>query len=153
MIGQGVKYLLRKERILVARLHNLDIAEDRIIFERYREDERALVLVETAPGVGGVMQLMADTVQERWSEDNKRVTRQSRRIEEAVGVEVCSTYSTDLGEAYLVSMWPGASFRILRSGALEGAPPGLRVSWSGKFGKTWGIEGWGLSVSPVRWNL
>jgi hypothetical protein len=108
-----------------------DIAPDgegfRLLQEQRSGDNRALVLVETAAGVGGKIRLAADRQKEWYDETKRRVIRQNLPIEEAAGITVYA----DLESHFLVGMAAGASFRIMRNGGLFGAFPEFIVRWEG----------------------
>lgn len=141
-MGQGIEKALEgaPEGATVL-LTNLDLAgegeEMRFTREIDRGDVTALVAVETAAGVGGTTALFSNVVEERLK--GRRVERVARPIEYALGVKVIRTVTTDEGTSYLVSMAPGASFKIMRTGSLEGGDPELVVLWNGRYdgGRYW----------------
>lgn len=120
-------------------LHRIDLAQDndklRVVKEQNPNDRIALVLVQTAPGVGGALKLFANTVKETFDEKKRRVVRDAMPIEEAAGIEIIAEKPAE-GESsaeYLMAMQPGASFRITRTGKLFQAAPEIVVLWNGRW--------------------
>lgn len=110
----------------------------RLIKEQNIRDKRALIYVETAPGVGGTVKLFANTPNESYSEEKKRVIRENNPFP-SVGAELLAQKDGVCGPEFLVSLLPGASFKIVRSGNLtdtsrtsKGRPsPEMVVVWNG----------------------
>lgn len=122
----------------------LDVVPDgdalRIIKEQSIRDKRALVLVETPPGVGGTVKLVANTVTEIFDEKKQRVVREANPFPPPGVVLLAEKPGNDKwGPEFLVSMLPGASFRIVRNGELfdhtekKNAPPEIVVVWNGRW--------------------
>lgn len=135
-LGEGLKKLLQplKETTPVS-LDWLDVqkGEDGLLVlpEKDGRDQRALVHVTTAAGVGGVVTLHCNQMEEKVDPRTRRVVRSLQSIDAAVGVTVLAEIPGPTGTEYLVSMLAGASFRIARTGRLEGAPSELTVLWGG----------------------
>jgi hypothetical protein len=124
----------------------LDVVPDaegnalRLIKEQNARDKRALVLVETPPGVGGSVKLFANTITEVYDEQKGRVTRTANPFPPP-GVKLLAEKPADgvFGPEFLIEMAPGSSFRIVRSGKLYDhtekrfAPPELVVVWNGRW--------------------
>lgn len=104
----------------------------RLIKEQNIRDNRALVHVETAAGIGGTVKLFANTVSERFDEKRGRVIREANEFP-PLGVKLLATKAGACGPEFLIEMAPGASFRIVRSGRLECAKPELVVLWNGRW--------------------
>lgn len=147
---------------LVAMLHWFDVVPDgdkkRIVKEQNNRDRRALVLVETAPGVGGSVKLFANTVREEINEKTQRVQREANDFPPP-GVELIAQRDGIVGPEFLISMLPGASFRISRSGKLPSdAVPELVVLWNGRWdhhaaqdrNRRGNMKHWGLSLYERR---
>ncbi len=148
---------IRVGRELV-RLCWFDLAGDRIVPEADIQDRRAVVLVQTAPGLGGELHLFGNTVVERL-DGLGQVWRDPAPFP-PVGVRTAFEFEEDYGvrshlwcKRWLVIMQPGASFRIRRSGQLNGAPPELVVTWTGWWSPTAltkegrrDVTQWGLKV-------
>jgi hypothetical protein len=100
----------------------------RVINEKHPGDKVALVFVATAPGEGGEIFLTANA-QEEFLLSQYRVGRRVMSLEHALGVFVIQ--SDEFGT--LLKLLPGSSFRIQRSGELEGAPEELIVIWTGRY--------------------
>jgi hypothetical protein len=148
--GQGLKALVEDTKDVwdLCYAHGLDINEDkegkpaRLVQEQYASDKRALIDISTSPGEGGEVKLYANMALERWDETRRRVVREPRPLAEAVGVKVFGVTE----ESVLVGMLPGASLRIIRTGALEGAPREMVLLWTGKVSLTG-------SGNPGDWGL
>lgn len=162
-IGQGItKSLEDLPEGTVLMLHNLDLVNadnqmPRLVRELNPRDRAALVSVEVACGESGSTKLYANTVSEKWDETKKRVIREARPIEEAVGVTVHCSSMSDSGLQYLISMQPGSSFRVVRSGDLQGAAPELVVLWNGRWderaiqqGGRSNTANWGMNLYSRR---
>lgn len=134
-IGQGLMKPFEDSGLQEATVivDNCDFDDNvtRVLREQHWRDNRALCLVETSSGPGGEVKLYANIPAERI--EGGRVRRLARPIEEAVGVEVIADRDTDMGKEYLVSLLPGASFKICRTGKLMGAPAELVVLWKGRW--------------------
>lgn len=112
----------------------------RLIKEQSIKDNRALVLVETPPGFGGTVKLFANTVTESLDMEKGRVVREANPFPPP-GVELIAEKPAmnGFGPEFLVSMVPGSSFRIVRSGKLydshekKNAAPELVVLWNGRW--------------------
>lgn len=121
------------------------ILEQRLVREAHPGDRRALVAVDTDPGIGGEIHLYSNLLREKWDERHRRVVRYALPLEEAVGVDLLSTVEGER-KKFLLALEPGAGFRIVRTGKLAG-PPELVVSWHGR---------WRPSDNPsdmVNWKL
>lgn len=95
----------------------------------------ALVLVETSAGINGRISFMSVTYDECFDARSNRVRRKYRRIFPPPGVTILKEGKTPQGgNCYLLHMVPSSSFRIERSGALEGEPSILTVVWKGRKG-------------------
>jgi hypothetical protein len=101
------------------------------------DDDKALVHIATAGGVGGKAYLTANVLRE--AEDHRG--RVSKRPSEfpSLGVQPFCT-EEELARVrdgveildIVLLMKPGANFCVRRTGGLEGAPPVLSVRWNGK---------------------
>jgi hypothetical protein len=112
----------------------VDVEEGKIVKER-RPSPKALVLVETAPGLGGRLKFKSTSFLEVYDTRSGRVRRQYREEFPPPGVEVLAEgKSGDRGRCLLLQMIPGSSFRIERTGDLEGIPGVLTVVWKGQKG-------------------
>lgn len=104
----------------------------RLCKEKDYRDLTALVYVEI-PTIEGEVQLFANTYKEEIR--NNWVQRIYLPIEEAVGVEVVAKADVEMdGSKWpdaLIKMRPGSTFRVHRSGKLEGETPEILVTWSG----------------------
>lgn len=115
-------------------LMHADVEEDKIVRERVRTP-KALVLIETAPGIGGKIKFKSTSFTEHYDEGEKRVKRKYREDFPPPGVRVLTEgKSGERGRCLLLEMLPGASFRIERTGTLDGAPGVLTVVWKGQKG-------------------
>jgi len=143
-VSLGSKMLARLSKAGVQEaktvLHWLDVEEEnedlRLVPEENIKDRRALVLVETVPGLGGSIWLTSNDVISKVDASTERVIRESPPKTPNTGVQVLAQAASDTigsGVHFLVSMLPGASFKIVRTGNLEGAPSEIVVSWSGKW--------------------
>jgi hypothetical protein len=110
-----------------------DVGDGKVVRERRRGpriDPRALVLVETAPGLGGKIEFKSTSFDEVYNTRSGRVERKYRGDFPPPGVEVILEGKTkDRGRCLLLQMTPGASFRIERTGDLDGVPGVLTVVW------------------------
>lgn len=112
----------------------------RLIKEQSIRDKRALVLVETPPGIGGSVKLFANTITEVFDEQKGRVTREANPFPPP-GVKLLAEKPSNgvFGPEFLIEMAPGSSFRIARSGKLydhtekRNASPELVVLWNGRW--------------------
>ena len=151
-IGQGVLKELHEANNAghnEATFQWLDVVPDgdmlRLIKEQSLRDKRALVLVETPPGIGGNVKLYANTVRETFDEGKGRVIREANEFPPP-GVQFLAEKPVvgpfgPFGMEFLVSMMPGSSFRIVRTGKLwdntekKNAPPEIVVLWNGRWDK------------------
>jgi len=101
----------------------------RLIRQRSKRDSRALVHVETESGDNGSLCFLANSYDEELRHGH---VRRCYHIFPSTGVEVVATGTSESGCPHgLFIMCPGSSFRIERSGELEGASPVLIVVWTG----------------------
>lgn len=167
-MGQGILQPFQTAGLdrATALLQYLDVVPDgeyrRVVQEQRRNDRRALVLVETAPGVDGTVKLFANTTTERYDEKAGRVVRDLNAFPPP-GIEIIAERPGENeynGPEFLVAMMPGSSFRIVRNGNLRDShtrskvAPELVVVWNGRWSH--GIEddparrqdmkNWSLSV-------
>lgn len=99
------------------------------IKERNPRDSRALVYVSTECGDGGMLRYFANSYEEAMVRN--RVVRQYDTFPPP-GVEAVAVGTSNTKAPHgLFIMSPGSSFRIERSGDLEGASPVLIVAWPG----------------------
>jgi hypothetical protein len=95
------------------------------------------VLVQTAQGEGGRIFKHPNTLVDRFNVVEQRVFRVPQGSFPPPGIqEVGHRVLSDGSEESLLVLWPGASFRIHRTGGLEGAAPQLEIGWDG----TWSRE-------------
>lgn len=133
--AEEIEELLDMEEQIVDVLQLLyaDVDSGKIVRERRRgprADPRALVLVETAPGIGGKIEFKSTSFDEVFNRRSGRVERQYRSDFPPPGVEVIMEGTTrERGRCLLLQMIPGSSFRIERTGDLGGAPGVLTVVW------------------------
>lgn len=146
-IGQGILKEMREgfddKGATSSNWQWLDVVPDgnvmRLIKEQSIRDKRALVLVETPPGVGGSVKLYANTVTELYDEKKQRVVREANPFPPPGVTLLAERQVEGFGPEFLVSMAPGSSFRIVRSGKLydhtekKNAPPELVVLWNGRW--------------------
>ena len=110
-----------------------DIGRDKSIVQEENRSSDALVLVETAPGERGLIAHKSTAFNELVDARSNRVRREYRDEFPPPGVRVIEEgRSTDGGKCYLLRMMPRSSFRIERTGVLQGAPNVLTVVWRGK---------------------
>lgn len=111
-----------------------DVGQYELVKEARRCPD-ALVLVETSPGVNGRITFMSTTYDESFDPRSNRVRRKNHRVFPPPGVTILKSGETQLGgSCYLLRMVPNSSFRMERSGELEGAPSVLTVAWKGRKG-------------------
>lgn len=125
---------------VTAILHWLDAVQvdGALQFDREKDpnDRRALVLVATAAGEGGRISFLPNTMVDRFNAVDKRVYRVPHGVFPPPGIEVLGERKLDDGsEETLLMMYPGASFRIHRTGDLQGAAPQLKLCWDGSWTK------------------
>jgi hypothetical protein len=137
-IGRGFVELLREAGVKgEVRLKWADVLEVestlKIARERDRGDQRALLAVRTAPPQHGKMYCLANSYDE--VEQNGRVSREFRPFP-SLGVTVIAEgkciQGDDCWDEKLLLLSPGASFRVVRKGRLEGAAPEIVVAWNGR---------------------
>lgn len=138
-VGQGILKQFQDTGLeeVEALLHWVDVLADgdkqRVVKEQHQRDRRAIVAVETCPGVGGAVKLYANTSRE-WEDEKKQRVMKEPNPFPPPGITVLAERDSSLGnKEYLLLMVPGASFRIVRSGRLNGAPPELVVVWNGRW--------------------
>ena len=165
-IGDSIQNSLRLAGVEEAKavLHWGDIGYDgealRLIREQNPKDTRALVLVQTAAGVRGQLKLTANSVTEKYDDEKaRRIIRVPNEFP-PIGVEVLAEWpgEGDRAPSYLLSMIPGSSFRIERTGRLYGAPSQLVVVWNGRWDpmmaldpmKRANMQYWGMRVYGQR---
>lgn len=126
----------------------LDVAGDELIPEQDVRDRRALLLVETVPGGGGHISITANNVIETVDRTGW-VTRVPGPFPPP-GI----TVNASKPEAYshLLTLLPGASFRIKRSGKLEGAPHTLVVQWQPSWQRDH-LRGKIEEYTPQMWGM
>ena len=128
---QEMRELILPESI---QLIHADVGQHEIVKETRRQPD-ALVLVETSAGVNGHITFMSTTYDESFDPRSNRVRRKNHRVFPPPGVTILKEGKTHLGgSCYLLRMVPNSSFRIERSGELEGAPSILTVAWKGRKG-------------------
>src|SRR5262245_36292419 len=107
----------------------VDVEEGKLVRER-TPSPKALVLVETSPGIGGRISFKSTAFDEVCNPGSTRVWRRYREDFPPPGVQVVAEGENGKkGKCLLVQMIPGSSFRIERTGELEGAPGVLTVAW------------------------
>lgn len=110
-----------------------DIERDRRVVQEERRSPDALVLVETTAGERGVIAHKSTAFNELVDMKSNRVRREYRSVFPPPGVQVIEEGTSPAGgKCYLLRMMPRSSFRIERTGALQGAPNVLTVVWKGK---------------------
>lgn len=107
-----------------------EVRGGQIVKDTKREHD-ALVLVETAPGFGGKIFFLSTSFDEYFDRKSNRIRRKYRQNFPPPGVEVVTHSAIDGSACYLLRMKLGSSFRIERTGRLDGAPRTLIVSWKG----------------------
>jgi hypothetical protein len=128
---QEMRELLAPESI---QLIHADVGQYEIVKETRRQPD-ALVLVETSAGINGHITFMSTTYDESFDTRSNRVRRKNHRIFPPPGVTVLKEGKTHLGgSCYLLRMVPNSSFRMERTGELDGAPSILTVAWKGRKG-------------------
>jgi hypothetical protein len=143
-LGQGLhKETEQYPEGAVLRLHNLDVVEttqgeeilpSRIVREANLRDVRALLLVDLDAGDGGEIDLFANWKREVRDPKARRIVRVPVGIEEALGVTLLATGDSDKGRRFLLSMEPGASFKLVRGGRVgPGEPHEFIVDWQGRW--------------------
>jgi hypothetical protein len=111
-----------------------DLKVDRLVRER-RHHPDALVLVETAPGVNGRITFKGTSFDEQVDGNAYRVRRKYSEEFPPPGIQILKEGRTSLGSrCLLLRMMPSSSFRMERSGDLDGAPGVLTVVWKGQKG-------------------
>ena len=111
-----------------------DVKGEKVVRER-RHHMDALVLVETAPGIGGRISFKGTSFEEQVDGNAYRVRRKYSTTFPPPGVEVLKEGRTSQGSrCFLLRMMPSSSFRMERSGDLDGAPGVLTVVWKGQKG-------------------
>ncbi len=102
-----------------------------IVRERGRHRD-ALVLVETAPGPGGSISFKSTAFDEYIDKHSNRVRRSYHDLFPTPGVQVIEEgTSRQGGRCFLLRMMPNSSFRMERTGELDGEPSVLTVIWKG----------------------
>ena len=93
----------------------------------------ALVLVETASGPNGTISFKSATYDEYIDMRSSRVKRKYRDTFPPLGIRIIEEgKTTQGGQCFLLRMIPSSSFRIERTGELEGEPSILTVVWKGQ---------------------
>lgn len=111
-----------------------DLKDGKVIKER-RHHPDALVLVETAPGINGRITFKGTSFEEKIDGSAHRVRRRYSTEFPPPGIQVLKEGKAPGGSrCLLLRMMPSSSFRIERSGELEGAPGVLTVVWKGQKG-------------------
>jgi hypothetical protein len=111
-----------------------DIGETALIREKRRSPD-ALVLVETAPGIGGKIAFKSTTFDEHIDRRSNRVRRKYREEFPPPGIQIVKEGQNNLGgKSFLLRMMPSSSFRMERTGTLDDAPNVLTVVWKGQKG-------------------
>ena len=124
-----------------ARLHNLDVVESkqgddivpsRVVQEANFRDHRALICIDLDAGEGGEVEVLANWRKEARDQKTGRIIRVPVPIEEALGVTVLATGACDTGQRFLLSVDPGASFKVMLGGRLgRGEPREFVCEWHG----------------------
>ena len=108
-----------------------DVASGMLVSERSRSKD-ALVLVETCAGQSGSVDYKSTIYEEEYDRRRGRVERVYRGTFPTAGIEILAEGRDRNGaRCMLLRMKPNSSFRIERSGALEGESPVLTVIWTG----------------------
>jgi hypothetical protein len=120
---------------------DVEFSDKHILFKRrmYRSAKQALVRVETYAGMDGKVMLTASSFDNRMAgnQQNARVRRVYKPFPDDGVVPLCTPNVVEeacKGVPFLdmfVMLYPGASFRIVRNGKLEGASPWMQVNWNG----------------------
>ena len=117
-----------------ATLLHADVKNDKLVRER-RHHPDALVLIETTPGVNGKITFKGTSFDEQVDGNAYRVRRKYSEAFPPPGIQVLKEGRTELGSrCLLLRMMPSSSFRMERSGDLDGAPGVLTVVWKGQKG-------------------
>ena len=112
------------------RLIYADVGPDGEVIPETKRSPDALVLVETASGPNGRIYFKSSTYDEYLDTRSNRVRRRYQQLFPPPGVTVIKEGKTAQGgRAYLLRMAPNSSFRIERTGLLDGAPSVLTVVW------------------------
>lgn len=103
----------------------------KLVKETEPGDRKALFHIYTSHPEGGTIHLRSSIDEE--VVENKRVIRRPRVIEDAAGVIVLAERVSPVTgtKEFLVECLPGARFRIVRTGDLEGSPYAFDVGWAG----------------------
>ena len=108
-----------------------DIVRGKVAPQRSSSND-ALVMVETCAGDDGKVEYKGTVYTEKFDERTNRIERVYEGPFPPIGVEVIAEGKDHHGSrCMLLRMKPNASFRIERSGALEGESPVLTVIWTG----------------------
>lgn len=135
-LGQAFTQVLENEEG-IATFHQLDVHmngenPERLIRESHYNDRRALVCLMLQPGKGGDVKLTSDCFTEVFDEKARRVIRKVMPLEQAVGVKYLGDFLKEDSYRYLISLEPGAHFRVLRTGVLPtGEPAEIVIKWHG----------------------
>lgn len=110
-----------------------DVGPDNEITSEPKRHHDALVLVETVAGVNGRIHFKSSTYDEYLDMRSNRVKRRYQQVFPPPGVTVIKEGKTRQGsKVYLLRMAPSSSFRIERTGMLDGEPSILTVVWKGR---------------------
>jgi hypothetical protein len=135
--GVGVT---REGRRYAADMH-VERTDAHVMFRRVmpKSDKLALVRVETAAGAGGKVFLTANAYDSVMNGGKPPVKRHFHAFPDAGTVPFCNNEEEvarmNAGVEFLdvlIMMYERASFRIFRTGHLEGASPKLSVHWNGR---------------------
>lgn len=122
---------LENVRMERPRLLYADVVRGKVAPQKMRSRD-ALVLVETCAGDSGRVEYKSTVYTEEFDDKTQKVERVYRGAFPPIGVEVIAEGEDPQGSrCMLLRMKPNASFRIERSGALEGESPILTVIWTG----------------------
>jgi hypothetical protein len=130
-------------------LLSADVSPKGYVVRERRHHPDALVLVETAPVPDGSIAFKGTSFEEAIDAPMHRVRRRYREEFPPPGIQVLKEGKTSGGsKMFLLRMMPSSSFRIERTGKLDGAPGVLTVVWRGQKGAGGALP---LEVfSPVR---
>lgn len=118
-------------RLIRADITAIDEAKSafKLLRESSAGDNRALVNVRVPTGLSGTIRFTANSYDEELRQG--RVERVYRSFDAAIGITIVMSVDTGPWPDMLLTMEPGASFRILRTGDLDGRPPEMIVTWNG----------------------
>lgn len=138
---------LAGERSDTIPLARVDIEDGKLVPERNPRDRRALLHFRMAPGVGGHVVLTGNGSIEKI--DGRGWVRRIPTPFPSLGIDILARD----GDEYLLAMTPGSTFRVQRSGKLEGAAPTTIVHWDPGWGEVFLRSKTELHDGPLPWGF